>query len=107
MTLSEHLNEKFPDHNFVARTYVAWTDGPTRAEVEEALGDLYEVASFQRTLSRAFQVEMATLVQEQSGEPFSETRWYEGGFHVRPGGERTRPGYGNEQVGQLAEMVSR
>lgn len=106
--LRDRLTRAFPDVDFDARTFVAWVDGPTEAEVHEALGDIVNGdGTFQRTLSPEFQEELRARIAEQSGAPFRPHHFYEGGFFVEGSEERTRPGYGNEQVGQLAEQVSR
>jgi hypothetical protein len=108
----ERLADAFPGQDFSARTFVGWTDGPTEREVREALGDIVNgEGTFQRTLSPEFQAELQKIIEDATGEPFNEARYYEGGF--RPNGfslnvrYRTDPGYGNEQIGQLAEMVSK
>lgn len=105
MSLKERLAEAFPGVDFFARTVIAWVDGPTEAEVHEALGDLVNgEGTYQRTLSDEFQAELEALITEQSGQPYRAARWYEGGFTVN-GSEPTTAGYGNHQVGQLAELA--
>lgn len=105
--LIERLTDEFPGVDFIARTFVSWTDGPTKAEVQEALdGVVNGEGEFQRTLSPAFRAELQARITEQSGAPFNEYAHYEGGFSV-DGILVTGPGYGNEQIGMLAEGESR
>jgi hypothetical protein len=109
-SLIDRLKARWPGIDFDARTFVRWTDGPTVAEVQEALGDAVNGdGTFERDLSPEFRAELEQVIAAQSGEPFNEFSWYEGGFklYALRLQEGTLPGYGNEQVGQLAEQVSR
>lgn len=103
--LVERLTEKFPGVDFFARTFVSWVDGPTKSEVRKALdGVVNGDGEYQRTLSPEFRAELEAVITKQSGAPFNEYAYYKGGFSMNGG---TGPGYGNEQIGMLAESVSR
>jgi hypothetical protein len=101
--LKERLTEAFPGVDFYARTIIRWVDGPTVAEVQVALGDMVNgEGDFQRTLSADFKQLLAKEVESVTGVPFNEHSYYDE-MTFKYG--KTRPGYGNQVLGQLAEEV--